>query len=126
MSEQTRRALPGSERAPAASASAVGAVDPGAAVNVTVVLRRRAEPPPELVNGPATLDRVLFAQRYGAAAADAQLVQRVLSAAGLAVSPADLASRRMPVSGTAAQLSATFGTSLEQVSSPDPVTGVPV
>ncbi len=126
MNEESRRPLPGSERAPAVAASAVGAVDPGAAVDVTVVLRRRAEPPPELVNGPATLDRVLFAQRYGAAEADAELVHRVLSAAGLAVSPTDLASRRMLVSGTAAQLSAAFGTSLELVSSPDPVTGEPV
>ena len=108
--------LPGSERASIPGAQPAGNVDPAKRIVVTLILRRRAEMPEDVrVGSPAEL-----AARYGADPADIDLVRRVLAGYGLTVTEADPASRRVKVSGSAADLSSAFGTSLSLVSSPHP------
>jgi len=91
--------LPGSERDPLPQAADAGPASTTERVEVTVVLRRQA---------PGTL---------GAAEQDVALARSVLSGHGLTVSSVHAASRRVKVSGTVAELSAAFGTTLRMVSS---------
>ncbi len=87
---------------------------------MTVLLRRRAEVPAALVEGPQTISTSELGDRYGADPADAQLVSEVLGAYGLTVTETHLASRRLKVSGTIAAMQAAFGTTLTAVTSPHP------
>ena len=113
--------LPGSERSELAGAAAAPApFDDNQVITVTVLLRRRAEVPAELVEGPETINTSELGERYGADPADAQLVSEVLGSYGLTVTETDLASRRMKVSGTIAAMQAAFGTTLTAVTSPHP------
>jgi kumamolisin len=113
--------LPGSERSELAGAAAAPApLDDGQVITVTVLLRRRAEVPAELVEGPQTISTSELGERYGADPADAQLVSEVLGSYGLTVTETHLASRRMMVSGTIAAMQAAFGTTLTAVTSPHP------
>ena len=113
--------LPGSERSELAGAAAAPApLDDSQVITVTVLLRRRAEGPAELVEGPQTISTSELGERYGADPADAQLVSEVLGSYGLTVTETDLASRRMMVSGTIAAMQAAFGTTLTAVTSPHP------
>jgi len=118
------RPLPGSERPPAlGDAVAVTPLSPAASIEITLVLRRRAElPDPPITGG---IPRADFAAGFGADPADVDLVSSTLAALGAHVVSADLASRLLRVSGTAGTLSRIFGTSLEQVTSSDPA-GRPV
>jgi kumamolisin len=108
--------LPGSERESIPGAQPVGTVDPTQPIEVTLILRRRAELP----EGTHVQSSDELGQRFGAEPADIDLVSSVLAGYGLTVNQVDAASRRMKVSGTAAELSAAFGTSLSLVSSPHP------
>jgi kumamolisin len=113
--------LPGSERSELAGAAAAPApLDDNQVITVTVLLRRRAEVPAELVEGPETVSTSELGERYGADPADAQLVSEVLGSYGLTVTETHLASRRMMVSGTIAAMQAAFGTTLTAVTSPHP------
>jgi kumamolisin len=113
--------LPGSERSELAGAAAAPApLDDNQVITVTVLLRRRAEVPAELVEGPETISTSELGERYGADPADAQLVSEVLGSYGLTVTETHLASRRMKVSGTIAAMQAAFGTTLTAVTSPHP------
>jgi kumamolisin len=113
--------LPGSERSELAGAAAAPApLDDSQVITVTVLLRRRAEVPAELVEGPQTISTSELGERYGADPADAQLVSAVLGSYGLTVTETHLASRRMMVSGTIAAMQAAFGTTLTAVTSPHP------
>jgi kumamolisin len=94
--------LPGSERSAAPDPRVAGTLDPQQEVEVVLLLRHRA--PGEL----------------GADGADVALVSDTLSGLGLRVVSADLPSRRLRVSGSIAELSTVFGTSLEQVTSRGP------
>lgn len=119
--------LPGSDRRPAPGVTA--AATPLAAdeqITVTVVLRRKAELPPELVRGSAAVTPAELAERYGASADDVALVRRAATDAGVQVSSVDLGSRRVVLAGPAQVLASLFGTSLEQGESPDPTSGRPV
>jgi kumamolisin len=109
--------LPGSDRAELPEAQPAGSLNPSTSVTVTVLLRRRAEVPIELITGPETLTSAEFGERYGATASDAALARSVLERHGLTVTDAHLPSRRLKVTGTVASLSAAFGTTLTQVSS---------
>jgi kumamolisin len=110
--------LPGSERAELPSATPAGdALDPQAAIHVTLVLRRRAEVPRELVTGPQTISADQLAAQYGASPDDIELVKSTLEGLGLAVTEVDTGSRRVKVSGTVEAMSAAFGTTLTQVTS---------
>ncbi len=108
-----RTALPGAAPAPTP-------LDPNQVITVTVMLRRRAEVPAELVQGPETITQAQLGDRYGADPADAQLVAEVLGEYGLAVTEYQLPSRRLKVSGTIGQLQSAFGVTLSAVTSPHP------
>ena len=113
--------LPGSQRSELAGAAPAPApLDDSQVITVTVLLRRRAEVPAELVEGPQTISTSELGERYGADPADAQLVSEVLGSYGLTVTETHLASRRMMVSGTIASMQAAFGTTLTAVTSPHP------
>jgi kumamolisin len=110
--------LPGSERAELPSATPTAeALDQQATIEVTLVLRRRAQVPAELVTGPQTVTTDQFAARYGASPEDIELVKSTLEHLGLTVTEVDTGSRRVKVSGTVAAMSAAFGTSLTLVTS---------
>src|SRR4051794_7650470 len=112
--------LPGSARRPLAAARPSGTLDTEAALEVTLVLRRRTELPA----GPARqLSPAEFAATYGADPADVAAVQESLTAEGLEVTAVDPASRRVQVRGTVGSLQRVFGPELSQVESPDPVQG---
>jgi kumamolisin len=110
--------LPGSDRTELPSAVPTGTtIDPQATITITLVLRRRAEVPAELVTGPQTITTGELSERYGASPADVELVRSTLQGLGLTVTEVHAGSRRVKVSGTVAALSAVFGTTLTQVTS---------
>jgi kumamolisin len=118
-----RIALPGSERRPAAGATA--ATPPAGGdrrIEATLVLRRRAELPDTALRGaPLTGDEL--AERYGADPGDVSRVTAALGAHGVEVLSVDAASRRMRVAGAVEDLQAAFGTSLEWTESEAPSGG---
>lgn len=91
--------LPGSERAALPGAHYTGMVDDTEPVDVTVILRRRAELPTALVEGPDVLARREFADRYGADPACVDLVCRAAREHGLEVLEADAGTRRVRLAG---------------------------
>ncbi|HEX3678735.1 MAG TPA: protease pro-enzyme activation domain-containing protein, partial [Galbitalea sp.] len=104
--------LPGSER-PAAEGIAPAAVsiDHEGTIEVTIILRRRASmSTDDALEAPLSSEEV--AARFGADPADAALVGVTLTALGLRVLSTDLASRRVRVSGTVADIGRVFGTSV--------------
>ena len=115
--------LPGSERGPLPEAEQAGAVDGAQRIEVTLVTRRRAALPRELVEGPGTLTRDELAQQHGTDPADIERVRTVLAGYGLEVTEADAGARRVKVAGTLAALSQTFGAELRMVRSPHPADG---
>ncbi|MCU7827048.1 protease pro-enzyme activation domain-containing protein [Kitasatospora sp. DSM 101779] len=116
--------LPGSKRAPAMDARRVGAVDESDPIDITLVLRRRAEIPDDLIEGSATISRQELAERYGADPADIDLVRRAVQEHGLHLIEADPATRRVKVRGTLSQLrNLADPESLDLVESRDPATG---
>jgi kumamolisin len=112
--------LPGSERGELQGVTSAAALDTSQVITVTVMLRRRADVPRALVEGPETISTTELADRYGADPADAQLVSEVLGSYGLTVTETHLASRRLMVSGTITAMQAAFGTTLTAVNSPHP------
>ena len=123
MTGQSFVPLPGSERGSLPESQQLGAVDEAQQIEVTLVTRRRAALPRDLVEGPATLTREQFAAQHGTDPADLDLISTVLAGQGLRVSSADAGGRRVMVTGTIAALSATFGATLRLARTPDPVTG---
>jgi kumamolisin len=115
--------LPGSERGSLPESQPLGAVDESQQIEVTLVTRRRAALPRDLVEGPATLTREQFAEQHGTDPADLNLVATVLAGHDLRVTSADAGARRVTVMGTLAALSATFGATLRLARTPDPVSG---
>src|SRR5580692_4540839 len=112
--------LPGSERAPLAAATAAGTLDTSQRAEITLITRRRATMPAEIVTGPTVLTTDELAERYGTHPDDAARVREVLAGYGLEVTAAYPATRRIMIAGTLADLAGAFGTTLRQVSSPDP------
>jgi kumamolisin len=113
--------LSGSERSPVPGGTPTGErLDDNQVITVTVLLRRRAELPSELVTGPATVTTAELGDSYGADPADAALVAEVLGRYGLTVTDQQLASRRLKVTGTIGAMSQAFGTTLTVVTSPRP------
>jgi kumamolisin len=112
--------LAGSERAPLPGAAPAGQLDTSERARLTLVLRRRAEIPADIVEGPTVLTGDQLAEGYGADPADVDLVRRTLTGLGLEIIAVLPASRRIKVAGTLGQLSSVFGAELRQVSSPAP------
>src|SRR5215831_12721228 len=109
--------LPGSARSRLETVTPAGQLDTSERAEVTLVLRRRAEIPAEIVEGPTVLTRDELAGQYGADPADVDLVRRTLGDLGLEVTSVDPATRRVRVAGTIGQLSSAFGVRLREVSS---------
>src|SRR5450755_1582875 len=97
--------LSGSERQSLPGARDIGPVDETERIEVTLITRRRAELPYELVTGPATISPEELANSYGTDPADIDRVREVLGGYGLEITSALPGSRRVKVAGTAAQLS---------------------
>jgi kumamolisin len=112
--------LAGSDRASLPDVTDTAPLDPQARAEITLVLRRRAELPEEIVAGPTVLTAGQLAEGYGADPADVDLVRRELGSRGLAVTAVHAVTRRVKVAGTLGDLSSAFGTTLRQVSSPGP------
>ena len=121
MPDESLVQLPGRARAPLPGATAAGPLDTSARAEVTLVLRRRAELPAEIVEGPTVLSHAELGEGYGADPADVDLVSRELTSRGLEVTEVHPATRRVKVAGSLGDLSRAFGTTLRLVSSPDPV-----
>jgi kumamolisin len=118
--------LPGSARSRLEAATPAGQLDTSEQAMLTLVLRRRAEIPAEIVEGPTVLTHDELRDQYGADPADVDLVQQTLGPLGLEVTEVHASTRRVKVTGTIGALSSAFGVTLQQVSSPDPKTGQPV
>jgi len=113
--------LSGSERSELTGATlAPQPLDDSQVITVTVLLRRRAEVPAALVEGPETVSPTQLGDQYGGDPADAQLVAEVLGEDGLTVTEYLLPSRRLKVSGTITAMQSAFGTTLTAVTSPHP------
>jgi kumamolisin len=112
--------LPGSVRRAVSNVQPAGNLDPDAPVSATLMLRRRAEVPSELITGPQTLSAEELAARYGADPADVELVRSTLQGLGLTVSDVHAGQRRLTVSGTVEAMSAAFGTTLTLASTEHP------
>ncbi len=115
-----RRTVPGSDRAPLPGLEQVGEPSGSERIQVTVVLRRRAELPDDL---PSSISKAELAEKYGADPADITAVSDAVVAAGAEVVSADAASRRVLVAGDPATLEELFGTKLAIVQTHDAVTG---
>jgi kumamolisin len=100
--ESARITLPGSMRATAPEATGAQPLDPGEAIELTVVLRRRAD------------------GELGADPDDLATVRATLEQEGFEVLAADAPSRRLRVRAPISTVSDTFGTRLEQVTSRAP------
>jgi kumamolisin len=111
--------LAGSDRAALPGATAAGPLDTSQRAEITVVVRRRADLPAEIVAGPTVLTRDQLAAGYGADPADVDLVRSELGRRGLVVTAVYAATRRIKVAGTLGDLASAFGTTLALVSSPD-------
>ena len=112
--------LAGSERASLPDVTDTAPLNTAERAEITVVLRRRAELPAEIIEGPTVLSSAQLAAGYGADPADVDLVSRELTSRGLAVTAVYATTRRVMVAGSLGDLSTAFGTTLRQVSSPDP------
>jgi len=112
--------LSGSERAPLAEATPAGQLDTSERAELTLVLRRRAGIPAEIVEGPTVLTAGELAERYGADPADVDLVRQTLTGLGLEVTAVHPATRRVKVAGTLGELSRVFGVTLQLVRSTSP------
>ena len=117
---EDRVPLPGSERdAPEIRRAAVS-VPADETIQITVVLRRRAEVPEAALNRATPLSRNELAQTYGADPADVALATRILTSAGAQIVGVDPASRRLRVAGSVGVLCAIFGTSLKVATEQEP------
>jgi kumamolisin len=112
--------LSGSERASLPDVTETAPLDADERAEITIVLRRRAELPAEIVEGPTVLSHAELGAGYGADPADVDLVSRELVSRGLEVTAVHPTTRRVKVAGSLGDLSRAFGTTLRQVSSPDP------
>jgi kumamolisin len=117
---QDRVPLPGSERPATGVRPAAASVPPDETIEITVVLRRRAEVPESALSRVTPLSRDEFARTYGADPADVDLVTRTLTESGAEVVEVDPASRRLRMAGTVGVLCTIFGTSLDVATEQEP------
>lgn len=108
-----RATIPGSERSPLVGATPVGETDPNAQLTVTMVLRRGKQAP-DLTSPTSRVEREQFASSYGADPRDIQKAEHFAADSGLEVSRADLATRTVTLTGSAAAFSQAFEVELKQ------------
>lgn len=126
MTDPDRVTLPGSERLEAPGARFIGPVEEAEPVTITVVLRRRAELPPEALTGERRLGLEELNAAYGAEPGEMEQVAEVLRTAGATVVEENPGSRRLVAVGLAGAMGRLFGTSLVTVESTSPSNGEPV
>jgi kumamolisin len=119
MAEWPSVGLSGSERWPLPDVIDIAPLNAEERAELTLVLRRRAELPEEIIAGPTVLSADELAERYGADPADVDLVCHALTGLGLQITAVHATTRRIKVAGHLGDLSRAFGTTLRQVSSPD-------
>jgi len=73
--------LQGSERAELPGATPAGELDTSSRITVTVIVRRRASVPAELITGPHTLTSAELAEQYGSDPADVALATELVGQA---------------------------------------------
>jgi kumamolisin len=113
------RPLPGGVQRPLPHAiRAANPVPTDTVIEVTLVLRHRAQPPDPA--GAAPISRVQFAADFGADPADIELVTATVTALGARILAVRAAARQVRIEATAAELSRMFGTTLELVTTQDP------
>ena len=93
---------------------------------LTLLVRRRAELPDWLIEGPAVVSRDELAEQYGADPRDLARLEQVLGRLGLRVISTDPGSRLVTVEGTLADLTEVFGTALTMFEGEDPFAAAPV
>ncbi|GAA4834735.1 S53 family peptidase [Kitasatospora terrestris] len=99
-------------------------MDDSQPIDLTLVLRRRAEIPDSLVQGPQTISREELAERYGADPADVEMIRRTAQEHGLQVTEVDQGSRRIKISGPLSRIRTVVDPgSLEMVESQHPDDG---
>ena len=94
--------LAGSDRSSLPDVTETAPLNTQERAEITVVLRRRAELPAEIVEGPTVLSHAELAGGYGADPADVDLVRQTLASDGLEVTAVHPATRRIMVAGTLA------------------------
>ena len=110
--------LPGSVPAAPAAVQRGGPLPGDERVEATLVLRRRAEPPPAAFR--SVLSRAELTEQYGADPADVGRVTEAVTAAGAAVVGVDAAARLLRIEGPASVMNALFGTTLQQATLAEP------
>src|ERR1700704_6037791 len=117
--------VPESDRRPAAATREIGTVGPEERVEVTLVLRRRANIDDAVVaSGTLTVEEL--GRRFGASPEDVDTVITTIVKAGASVVEVDAPSRRVRIEGSSAVLPPLFGTHLARAECLDPTTGLPV
>jgi hypothetical protein len=128
-SQRKHKGLAGSERPRPSTHKLVGPVDPGATIAVTMVVRRRPDGPPlpDLAHWQATppgkrtfLSPEQYTAAHGAAGDDLKAVEAFAAAHGLTVLASHAGRRSVSVQGTAAQMNAAFGITLNHYEGPLP------
>ncbi len=121
------RPLPGSERPPVPGAALIGPVDPAERIRFTILLRPRPDGPPlhdleHWQNTPPGKRRFLsvdeFFQSYGARQEDIDAVVDFLTSEHLQVVESHAGRRRIEVEGTAADINAALGITLNVYRAP--------
>lgn len=116
----SRQHLAGSDRA--AVGTITGTVPGDEQVRATLVLRRRSDsapPPYHHLGAQAALTSQALGEQYGARPEDVGAVTKVLEDQGITILQTHAPSRRIRIEGTAATLSALFGTTLHRVTRDD-------
>ncbi len=119
--------LPGSERAPADGARAIGEIVGDARISFTLLLRRRPDVAPfpreeEFAHGPPAsrpyLTREEFAARHGAHPEELRAVRSFARSRDLAVRSESIGARTVHLEGTLAAVSRAFGVALRRWAAP--------
>jgi kumamolisin len=101
--------LKGSERRPIPNSEQVGAPDPAELITVSLILRRKADPP-AYEEEPFTREE--YARQFGAREADVPPIEKFAAENDLTVIEVDLARRTVVLAGSIANMSEAFSTQL--------------
>src|SRR5215472_1210875 len=122
--QEPRTILVGSERTSAPGAQRIGKTDAAAPVEVTVVLKRKAEIPPDelhrhlmsLPHERPGADHAAFAAQFGASNEGVAAIQAFAARHGLTVVNVDARRRVVKLAGVASSMEQAFGTQLHDYS----------
>ncbi len=117
--------IPGSAPRSRPGAVSLGPVPADEPIEITLVLRRRAPLPPEVLAGPP-ISRDELADSYGADPAEVDQTRDWLTEHGLDPIEIDPPSRRIRARGRAEVVGAAFGVTLQRVRVTDRVSGAPI